>query len=228
MRYLILLFTLTFSINANAFLLFGKSSEPEIECNNTEESSILDKLSLNNANSICHVYFGDSINEPVSYRNLDKELKNLTEKDVIYLHVVGDGGRGDGLVYILNVLDEVKAKKITIMEGNVASAHALLVMAGDEIQVKKRGLILFHNISISNMGLDICSMQVGKDRGLAKYEKCMENLPKYEKFYNDIVRVYVKKVLNKIEMLEYEAGHDIILDSNELKKRLGIEDADRD
>lgn len=166
----------------------------------------------------CEIYFKDSIETPQAYADIIKS--KLTPKDTVVLHLAGNGGEGSGLVYIINALKESKAHVVGSMEGSIASAHVFLLTASDEIQIKGEGYLLFHSISTLNMVEDICTQQMGKDRGIAVYTKCTENNTKILEIYNKILDKYAEKYLTKEEMGKYLSGHDVILSSDEFKLRI--------
>lgn len=171
--------------------------------------------------NICDLYLDESIKTPQDYLGIAKDIRKLTKADTLVLHLVGNGGSGAGLVYLLNAIKSSKVHTIGSLEGSVASAHTILLVASDEIQLNGDGYLLFHSISSSNMVEDICVHSTGKDRGIASYTKCVENITKQMDFYNRVINPLNTKYLTTEEVDLYNKGHDIIIDSYEFKKRLG-------
>lgn len=208
MKKLIIILCCLFSLNLYAFNLFPASptTSLNIECKN----------------NICDLYLDGQINEPNEYIDLKKRLSNATKDETIYLHLTGVGGRADGLLYILNSIKTSKAKIISVVDGNIASAHTVLALGTDSLIINGSCYFYIHSISLRNMEEDFCSQESGKDRGLAMYTKCIENLPKLTNFYNKIIDPIVKKVLTADEQKLYNEGHDIILDCEDIKTRLKL------
>ena len=172
-------------------------------------------------NNRCDVYLGTNIGSPDLYTELDKLLTNSRKGDRVYIHLAGNGGRGSGLVYILNAMNSSKATVISVVEGPVLSAHAVLAFGGDEIVIDDNVYFLFHAISARNMIGKICMVRFGQmDRGLSAYEKCLQTMPKLVDFYDNAILGYIGKVMTKKENEEYLAGHDIIITGKDMKKRL--------
>jgi ATP-dependent protease ClpP protease subunit len=168
----------------------------------------------------CDLYLDESIKDPQDYILVTKEIRRLTESDTLTLHLAGNGGSGAGLVYLLNAIRYSKVYTIGSLEGSVASAHTILLVAADEIQINGDGYLLFHSISSSNMIEDICVNTTGKDRGIAMYTKCVEDLTKQQDFYGKLINPLNTKYLTPDEIKQYETGHDVIISSDVFKKRL--------
>ena len=163
----------------------------------------------------CDVYLLSQIQAPSDYQDLAKTLSKLTTNDTVYLHLAGPGGQGDGLVFLVNAITSTKAHIISQIDGSVASADAVL-----DVIINGDAYIWFHNISLSNMVNETCESEQGRDRGVAQYTKCMEDMPKLVSFYNSVINRYVYPLLTKEERVLYDQGHDIIIDGKELRKRL--------
>ncbi len=169
---------------------------------------------------VYHIYLLSEIKGPEDYLEEYKLLSSAKEGDVVYLHLSGPGGQGDGLIYLVNAINNSKAKVVSVMDGSVASADAVLAVMNKDYIINDDVQVLFHNISISGMTNELCRESAGSDRGLSKYEKCMEDMPKYIEFYNSVINRYVHPLLTIKERKLYDEGHDIILNSKEIKERL--------
>lgn len=211
-KKLVLSLGLAFSLNASADnildLFSASTGAVDIPCRTVENKKI------------CDIFFNDTIESPGAYQGIKKMALSLNNKDTVILHLAGNGGDGAGLVYIINALKQSHAHVVGSMEGSIASAHVFLLAASDEIQINGDGFLLFHAISGLNMIEDHCVEVTGKDRGLAKYTKCVENMTAMMAFYNKTLNKYAERYLTKDEMIRYLQGHDIIIDSDEMRLRL--------
>lgn len=177
-----------------------------------------------NDHQVCNLYLLEGIGEPSTYLSVYKTLLGLKEGDIAYLHLAGMGGSGDGLVYLLNTIRNSRADVISVVDGSVASAHAVLAVATKKTIINGDAWILFHSISLSNMEDEVCRQETGSDRGLAAYTKCMELVPTLSKFYNKVIQQYVYPVMTPEEVKRYEEGHDIVITSDDLEQRLKVRD----
>lgn len=184
--------------------LLAPSNGATIECSKSE----------------CHIYLTDEIKGPDYYIEQYKVLAKAKATDVVYIHLAGPGGQGDGLVYLINAIKSSKAKVVSVVDGNIASADAVLAIVNKDYIINGDVQVLFHSISTTGMTEEICRNQSGSDRGLSTYSKCIEDLPKMTDFYNSVINKYVLPLLTTRERTDYLNGHDIIIDGKELKKRL--------
>jgi ATP-dependent protease ClpP protease subunit len=93
-----------------------------------------------------HGDIGESFSgESVSAKNVVAQLRKLstnTKQVNIRINTFG-GSVADGLA-IYNALREIKARKVTIIDGVAISAGSLIAMAGDEIRAPKTALMMIH------------------------------------------------------------------------------------
>lgn len=167
----------------------------------------------------CELYLIGNIEGPSDYLGLYKALKPLRSTDTLQIHLAGDGGRGDGLLYLLNMLKLSPVKKVVYIDGTVISAHAALATSFGTPVIIGEGFILFHNISGSGDPNVTCSEISGLDRGLPKFLKCVEDTKKIADIYNKNIRAAVQEKLTKEELKQFDLGYDVILDLQEFKKR---------
>lgn len=169
---------------------------------------------------VCDVYFDDDIGTPQNYQEVYKLAYDSKPNDLIRLHLAGNGGSGDGMLYLLGSLSHSKGRVIALIDGPVASAHATLAVAFGRPIITGYGYIYFHLISSTNTAEDYCSTLSGKDRGLPIYIKCIEDEKKTTESYNKVMHKYIDKYLTKEEIQFMEEGHDIIIDLDDFKRRL--------
>ncbi len=172
----------------------------------------------------CQIYMLEGIKDPSAYLDIYKQLAKAKQGDTVYIHLAGMGGNGDGLVYLLNAINTSPAEVISVVDGAVASAHAVLAVATKKTIINGDGWVLFHNISLTGMVDEVCRQETGSDRGLAAYTKCMELMPKLVSSYNETIKKYVYPVMSPDEIKQYEEGHDIVISTQQLKDRLQLRD----
>lgn len=169
----------------------------------------------------CDVYFNTSIEEPQAYLQLAKDIRRLDSTYTVTLHLVGSGGSGAGLMYVFNALKYSQVHTIGSFEGDVASAHTLLLVNSDEIQVNGTGFLLFHAVSGLHMEKQLCKEVKGTvDRGVDGFDKCVQNTKAIVKYYNDHIDDINVRYLTADERRRYYAGWDVIITSEEFQKRL--------
>lgn len=170
-------------------------------------------------NSVEDIYLFDEIKDAKAYIDADWGTQ-LNSVGTVNVHLSGPGGSAEGMLYIINKIKQSKAKVVMKVEGSIASAHAVLALAGTEVQLPKHGYILFHLASGTNMVKSSCAGLIGIDRGLSIKQKCEEDLTALLKMYNDAAMVYIGPVLTTAEKQKLYAGHDLIFSFDELRARL--------
>jgi len=81
----------------------------------------------------------------VSASNLSKQLEELTDVDVINVHISSYGGEVKEGLAIYNALRNHKAKIRTYCDGFACSIASVIFMAGDERFMSKASLLMIHN-----------------------------------------------------------------------------------
>lgn len=173
-----------------------------------------------NKSQICDVFLSDEIFKPEVYRDLHVKILTMTENDLIFLHLVGDGGDVGGALYLYNFLKGSSVKKVVVIDGVVESAHAFLAFSFGKPAINSEGFAMFHASSLTNMARHLCTKE-GFDRGLPISEKCRKNVTTISEMSNKIFLDVLKDVLTKDEIQKFLKGEDIIIDFKELNKRLG-------
>jgi len=98
------------------------------------------------------VYLNDGIGEPKGYNVLLTTLRNVTEYDVVKMHINCPGGRVDTGIQIITAMRECRATVVTINEGDASSMGAMILMAGDVIAIRRNSMTMFHNASWGTFG----------------------------------------------------------------------------
>ena len=97
------------------------------------------------------VNLNDSIRDPGHYFELVEEMGTLNECDIVDFKTSSNGGRLDGLVYLLNAIEDCAAPVIGTLSGEAASAATVLLLACDDIRVKPYSTMMIHSASFGYM-----------------------------------------------------------------------------
>lgn len=81
----------------------------------------------------------------VSAANLSKQLEELTDVDVINVHISSYGGEVKEGLAIYNALKNHRAKIRTYCDGFACSIASVIFMAGDERYMSEASLLMIHN-----------------------------------------------------------------------------------
>lgn len=163
------------------------------------------------------VYLGTSIGEPKKYIDLAKDLDGY--EGPIRVHIVGNGGDYEGVVYIMNILS--RHDNVTLeVDGTVQSGHAILALSGDKIEIPSKGFFMLHLTSGTNMEKQLCVDEKGLDRGLSANKKCIEDATNTVGIYNnEIIKIY-SKVVTAEELERLKQGHNIYITNEDMRSRL--------
>lgn len=199
-----------------------KASPAELSCTKEVDSV---GIFYSEHHYICTVHLSNEIGPSEQYFEVGKLLRSLTSKDIVVFRLAGMGGDGDGLLYLVAAIKNTKANTIMEVDGNIASAHAILAFTGKNIKINGEYFILFHSISGRNQVASDCLRQYpngGTDRGIPVIQKCEEDGNAVINIYNKVMDPIAYKILTTEEQVRYEQGHDIILSSDEIIARLGV------
>lgn len=173
----------------------------------------------------CHVVFKKDIVKTEKYNELIALLYSADENDTIYLYFTGNGGFVDTALMLHAAIKESKAKTVTVITGNVFSAHALLAISGKKVIVKnKHALVMFHRSSAYGIKdlKQYCKNQFGDqlDRRHSQADKCVQFFKEHLKQDRKAALTIYKGILTKDEIARILKGHDVFLTGEELAKRL--------
>jgi len=181
-------------------------------------------------NSKIDIYLTDTIEEPNSYIELYYLIEQFPKGGEIYIHLAGKGGHVSSLMRFYNSIKISKATVNTVVDGPVASAHAVLAMMGANISLSKVGHFMFHKpavynpLTAENVSLgDICYLFTGKkDRGQDLKQKCVntENLAvqEVEQMAKDVFYPY----LTLDEREQIAKGFDLNITNDEMRERINM------
>lgn len=163
-----------------------------------------------------HIYLGTSMGNPENYMGLVSEIEK--ERGTIYIHLVGNGGDYEGMIYLANTLRAHHT--VMVVEGTVQSAHATLALMGDDIVVPEYGIFMWHLVSTTYMERELCKNAQGIDRGIPMQQKCEQDVKAMSDLYNKEIIKTVSRILNSEEMSRLMKGEEVYLSAQEVKNRL--------
>lgn len=166
--------------------------------------------------SIIHVHLSTSIGPPEVYRTLVHVLLT-SDRNTINIYLNGYGGRSDSALMISNAMLKSKSHVVTVMTGNVASAHAIIAANGDLRSLSPFFEMMFHVAAIldRSTGENItpfkyCKKFMGKkDRGQDYYKKCIDAMKAHETAAHLSSMIKVYRGLNREQIELYMSGHDV-------------------
>lgn len=166
--------------------------------------------------STIHVHLSTVIAAPEAYRTLVHILLTEQSKDIkIYLN--GYGGRSDTALMVSNAMLRSKAKVMTIMTGNVASAHAVIAANGELHSLSPHFSMMFHVSAIQDRSTGenvttykYCEKFKGKqDRGQDFEKKCKDAMKSYETAARLSSMLRAFKGMTREQQELYIEGHDV-------------------
>ena len=175
-----------------------------------------------------NVYVAPGVSEPKDYSVLASILQNASRNDTIYLHLYGPGGRVGTVIYLNNLIQNCKANVVTVIDGNVYSADALLGMLGKKIHLDVNVDFMFHHPVIEDANghqmteSEACLPYLTiLDRGQSAYDKCMMYMKEGDDQYKLLFDKMIKPYLTADELKRYNQGFDVIIKGSDMAKRLG-------
>lgn len=133
----------------------------EITFHHKPEFKVTDtsKLSCSKIDSICHLQLEDSIGSIDNYFQIADEARKIGPNYTIIVHLSGYGGHVKGMRYLESTLKQTGAHIVSVVEGDVYSAHAYLAVAFDELRVTGDYAMLFHTGSLYKQAYTNCMKQ---------------------------------------------------------------------
>lgn len=175
----------------------------------------------------CHVRLSTAIGKPEKYRRILHAMAQAGYGDTIYIYLRGNGGRVDSTIQIYNAIKNSKAKIVTVVEGDVYSAHAMIAAMGDEIKVGKYLLFMIHTSSAYGSYEEYCAKKFikvdgthVKDRTQSLYQKCMDIYRARLLQTNAMIHELYSRLLTAEELRAIYEGHDLLLTGEQFNQRL--------
>jgi ATP-dependent protease ClpP protease subunit len=158
-------------------------------------------LSINNLS----VAIDEPIREPKYYRAIAEEITNLGQHDTVQFRVNSPGGRLDGLVVLLNAIENTEADVVCFIEGECHSAASILALHCPNVIISPYASMMVHHVSYGTAGKDsdVVSM-------------VMHNTAYCKELFMDTYKYF----LSDQEVQDVLNGKEIWLRANDIKERL--------
>jgi ATP-dependent Clp endopeptidase proteolytic subunit ClpP len=170
----------------------------------------------NGNSSLCsqlnHVYFNDDINNETAFA-LCKELRTvesqlllttamfkLKDERPIYLHITTNGGCIHSALQIVDCIERLRVPVYTVVEGFVASAGTLMLLAGTKRFIGKNAYTLIHELRSGVWG---------------KMSSMEEEIGNLKKIMDHLVSFYTEKTGMTKKALEKLLTKDVIWNADE-------------
>lgn len=158
-------------------------------------------LSINNLS----IALDEPIREPKYYRAVAEEITNLGQNDTVQFRVNSPGGRLDGLVVLLNAIENTEADVVCFIEGACHSAASIFALHCPNVIISPYASMMVHHVSYGTSG---------KDSDIA-------NMVAHTSAYcKELIVDTYKHFLNDQELQDVLNGREIWLKANDIKERL--------
>lgn len=148
----------------------------------------------------------DCVTYPSFYTNFIAVLDDLKPLDVVNVHLNTLGGNLQGGLMIYEALMNTLAKVVVYLEGPVASAGSMIMMAGDDFKISRFSYVMIHTFS-GGFG--------GKANDVKKQTEFTMD------WWNDVFNEVYKDFLTEEEIHEcIENGREYWFKSEEVEERL--------
>lgn len=147
----------------------------------------------------------EGIREPKYYRAVAEEITNLGAHDTVQLRINSPGGRLDGLVVLLNAIENTEADIVAYLDGECHSAASILALHCPNVIISPYASMMVHHVSYGTSG---------KDSDIA-------NMVAHTSAYcKELIVDTYKYFLSDQEIQDVLNGREIWLRANDIKERL--------
>lgn len=147
----------------------------------------------------------ESFKEPKYYRKVADRIASLGANDEVRFLINSPGGRLDGLVTLLDSLEQTDANSVAVISGEAHSAASILALNCKQVYVSDYSTMLVHNISFGAIG-----------KGSDVRDQVKHTLD----FSERIFRQTYSGFLTEEEILQVLNGKEIWLVGEEIAERL--------
>jgi len=161
--------------------------------------------------NIYHFYIIDSIEQPAKYLDLINTLKTVEAHDTIFITLNTPGGNLSTAIQIIGAIKQCAGTVVTCLEGEVCSAGTMIFLSGHRHIISPHSTFMIHNYS---------HWFGGKGNEVVSYVKYSEQ--HFQKLAKDIYSEF----LTEDEINSVFDGRDLWMDSDEVLRRLGVEESD--
>lgn len=168
----------------------------------------------------CDLFLGKKIEDVEQYEDLLQQISTMQPQIILIVHLAGVGGSVETLNRLSSAFHATRAQVYGMVEGDVASAHAMLAMKlRPKLYANPFLIFLFHKPALEN-GKTIaqaCEKYLNlKDRGLSLKDKCIKELSKQLEVATEEIIQEVKEFLTPQEQEQLRQGYDILKTAKEL------------
>lgn len=154
---------------------------------------------------LTHIYFSRLVGDPHYYTEVIHRLLTAQPQDIIFIHLNCGGGRLDTGVQLINAMKESEARVVAVLDAKAYSLATLIFLAADEFQIHDNATFMIHNYSGGTAG---------------KGNEQVAELNATVKWFKKLAQKYYIPFLSKKELRKVLNGHDMWMDSDEVKTRL--------
>lgn len=101
---------------------------------------------------ISEYYVSGDIESPEEYTEWFDHIRNLSQNDVLKIHINSYGGDLFTAIQFMRVLQESEAQIVTSVEGACMSAATMIFLQGHQFEVSSHSVFMFHNYSGGTIG----------------------------------------------------------------------------
>lgn len=98
------------------------------------------------------VFVDEVITEPSKYRNVINILESATEDDIVEFRLNTPGGNLMTAIQLCNAIENSAATTVAIVDGEVASAGTLFLLACDNVIIMKNTMVMVHPAKFGSGG----------------------------------------------------------------------------
>lgn len=98
------------------------------------------------------VYIDEGFREPKYYRRVADRIAGLGSNDEVKFIINSPGGRLDGLVTLLDALQQTDANSVAIISGEAHSAASILALNCNQVYVSDYSTMLVHSVHFGAVG----------------------------------------------------------------------------
>lgn len=161
--------------------------------------------------NLYHFYIITEIDKPEAYLDLINTLKTAEAHDTIFIYLNTPGGSISTTVQIIGAIRQCAGTVVTCLEGEVCSAGTMIFLSGHRHIISPHSTFMIHNYS---------HWFGGKGNEVVSYIKYQEQ------YFGKLARDVYSGFLTDEEIDAVFDGKDFWMDSDEVLRRLGIEESE--
>lgn len=166
------------------------------------------------------IYLTRTIESPSNYTTLVQYINSHKDVKEMNVYLLGDGGSLGSLLLLVNTMKHSPTKFHGIVMGEVSSAHAVLAMNMDTLEVANDEILfLFHRIAQGGrLASEVCSSipLYKTDRTINMRGKCIRRVEAIESSANNIALSKTFSAMSTEQFKRYMKGDDIVISYKEI------------